>query len=117
MKKIAFSNQKGGVGKTTTTVNVGAGLAELGYKTVIIDLDTQGQVTQALAVDVDHDLAELFEGNCTINEVQSKARDKLFVMAGGHNLAGIKRIISRRDVRPEMALSVYNIGYGFRGGL
>ena len=105
MRKIAITNAKGGVAKTTSCVNVGAGLALRGYRTLLVDLDSQGHVTKSLGVQAGEGLAELVQGDASLKEVQIEARENLFVIAGGGTLSGAKRLIARRDMRSELVLS------------
>lgn len=105
LRKVAFANAKGGVAKTTTCVNVGAGLALAGYRTLLVDCDAQGQVTKSLGVQAGEGLAELLLGDAGLEDVQIEARENLFVIAGGGALSGAKRLISRREMRSELVLS------------
>ena len=68
---IAIANQKGGVGKTTTAINLSACLAEAGKKVLSIDLDPQGNTTSGLGMDRDaleHTVYELLLDDCTIKQ-------------------------------------------------
>ncbi len=75
MRKIAFTNAKGGVAKTTTCVNAGAGLARAGYRTLLVDCDTQAQVTKSLGIQAGEGLAELIQGDAGLGDVQVEARE------------------------------------------
>ena len=68
---IAIANQKGGVGKTTTSINLAASIAEMGKRVLAIDLDPQGNMTSGLGVDkneVENTVYELMLDECSINE-------------------------------------------------
>ncbi|MEA3335455.1 MAG: ParA family protein [Chloroflexota bacterium] len=105
MRKIAVALSKGGVGKTTTAVNLAAGLALKGFQVLLIDVDTQGQAGTSLGAQPDVGLAELVSGEVTPDQATVAVRDNLWLLAGGKNLAGLKRLIARKDFGGERTLS------------
>jgi chromosome partitioning protein len=105
MRKIAVSLSKGGVGKTTTAVNLSAGLARSGYKVLLIDTDTQGQASRALGIQAQSGLTELISGEAKPEEAILETRPNLSLLSGGRSLAGLKRLIDRKDFGGEQTLS------------
>ncbi len=74
IKTITFTNQKGGIGKTTTTASVAGGLAKLGYRVLAIDLDPQGNLSFSMGADFEDSptVYDLFKGNATVREIIQK---------------------------------------------
>lgn len=89
---IAIANQKGGVGKTTTAINLSACLSEIGQRVLTIDIDPQGNTTSGLGVDknaVENSVYDLMLGECTIEECIIKTEiENQSLIASNINLAG-----------------------------
>ena len=96
-RKIAVALTKGGTAKSTTAVNLAAGLARAGRRVLLVDTDTQGQDGLMLGVRPEAGLAQLVEGDVTAGEVVVEARENLYLLAGDHTLAGLKRTIALRE--------------------
>lgn len=105
MRKIAVALSKGGVGKTTTAVNLAAGLADQKQSVLLVDMDTQGQVAQAFGVQPERGLTEVATGDCTPAEGITAVRPNIDLLAGGLALAGLKRLIARQDFGGERTVA------------
>jgi chromosome partitioning protein len=105
MRRIAVALTKGGVGKTTTAVNLAAGLALAGHQVLLIDADTQGQAGKSLGAQPAVGLNELVAGEASLDQVIAPAREGLSLLAGSKSLAGLKRLIARRDYGAERTLA------------
>ena len=112
-RRLAISNQKGGVGKTTTTVNLAAGLARNGLKILVVDLDPQGNASTALGVEHREGTVSSYElllGACTPEQViqRSTANGNMFCIPATIDLAAVEiELVSkvRREYRLRDALS------------
>ena len=114
MRKIAIANRKGGVGKTSTAVNVAAGLAMAGIRTLLIDTDSQGHCSRSLGATGSGGLADLLDGR----EIKpTEVRSNLYLIPGGRELMGSVRLMARENISPERvlynALKQYDNKYDF----
>jgi len=92
MRTIAISNNKGGVGKTTSTVNIAAALQILGKKVLVIDIDHQAQSTYHLGIDpakVQYSVYDVMSGEVDFNRIIVD-RNGLFVLPANTELRGIE---------------------------
>jgi chromosome partitioning protein len=90
MRSIAIMNQKGGVGKTTTAVNVSAALAATGLRVCLIDLDPQAHATLHFGLDLDPNQPSIYQvltGKTRLSEVRREVAENLWVVPSSLDLA------------------------------
>jgi len=91
MRSIAIMNQKGGVGKTTSTVNISAALAASGAKVCVVDLDPQAHATMHLGVNLGDDAKSIYDvltGKCKIAEIRQHVGENLWLIPAHLDMVG-----------------------------
>lgn len=106
MKIIAFANQKGGVGKTTTAVTLAHGLALRGRRTLLVDLDPQGHAAYSLGLDKAPGLYRLICLDEPLWSAVQNARPNLDVLPGDKRSETVKRHITLSDFRENILADI-----------
>jgi chromosome partitioning protein len=117
---FVVANQKGGVGKTTTTVNLAAALARLGQRTLLVDLDPQGNATMGSGIDkrsLERSVYHVLIGLCDVDEAsQVSPSGGYTVLPANRELAGAELELvdfEERETRLKDALAAVDADYDF----
>jgi len=102
MRRIAIINQKGGVGKTTTTINLAFGLAERGFKVLILDLDGQGNIGTALKVKAEKDMYNLLVEKEEAENCITEIAENVSVIPSNDTLEKAEIILSGQPARESI---------------
>jgi len=106
VKIIAFANQKGGVGKTTTAVTLAHGLARAGRRTLLVDLDPQGHVAFSFGLEKSPGLYRLVCLEEPLEQVVINARENLDLLTSDKHTEKVKRQITLADFRETILLDL-----------
>ena len=119
-RTICIANRKGGVGKTTTAINLSAAIGVSGEKTLLIDCDPQGNATSGIGVHPEEGLATIYQlllDECTLQEaIQKTSIENLDVLPANHDLIGAEvelLNIDEREYRLRNIITQYGTHYRY----
>lgn len=121
-RTIAIANEKGGVGKTASSINIGAALTTLNYKVLIVDMDSQMNATIGLGIKLNglkdaYTSYDIIKNPKTLNPdlaIQSTKWKNLFIIPGHGNLAGLElELVSQMGRENRLKKSLDNLGQSF----
>ncbi|MBE0480104.1 MAG: ParA family protein [Dehalococcoidia bacterium] len=114
---LAVSNQKGGSAKTTTAINVGAGIASLGKRVLLVDMDPQGHLAEGFGIaagSLEKELSLVLDGKCALTDIVLRLRPNLDLAPSNIRLSYLEAALftrHRREDKLKNALASAGNGY------
>lgn len=107
---ITIANQKGGVGKTTSVLNIGTGLARFNKKILLIDLDSQTDLSTSLGVEenTDYTINDVINKKVNIKKAIIKLDSGMSIIPASHKLTGTSMSLKKSDVLKELLKDIKN---------
>ena len=119
-KIIAVTNQKGGVGKTTSSINISAALAHLGYKVLLVDIDSQANASTGVGVykgDAKRTIFDLLVDDLDpTSAILATSEENLYLLPSSQELSGIDALIMndrKREFKLKEVLKIVKVDYDF----
>ena len=108
MRTICIMNHKGGVGKTTTAINLAAGLSRKDKRVLLIDLDPQGNIDLSLKVEAEHDLYDAMTGKIVLSNCIVQLAKNLDIISSKETLAKAEYYLYRQDESKMMLKDLFS---------
>ena len=108
---ITIANQKGGQAKTTSVINIGAGLTHLGKKVLLIDLDSQTNLSTSLGIieeNTEYTINDVIGKKANIKKATLKLESGMSIIPASHKLTGTSMILKKSDVLKELLKDIKN---------
>lgn len=115
MRKICIMNHKGGVGKTTTAINLAAGLSRLDKKVLLIDLDPQGNIDLSLRIEAENNLYDAMTGKIMLNSCIVQLAKNLDIISSTETLTKAEYYLYKQDESKLLLRDILNkiAGYDY----